>query len=279
MSYIQDYINKMVAEKEANTALENITSESKVSIWRNFIYVVSFIANFVKELQEAHKKEVTALIDSQKHTNLNYYRDVVFNYRDGHTFDSEMLDYTGTYTDDEIAIAKIVKRAASDTVNENGLEKIVLKLATETDGELSKIEEIALERIKEHVRINAPAGTNFSFISTRPDELKLTVNCYIDPQVLDDNGNRIDGTANNVVAEAVEAFFEDTNFKFDGELVLSLLEDQIQAVSGIQDKSVRFTNVQANSDVPAVWTTITERYTSYSGYYKIVELNVNYLIK
>ena len=279
MSYTQDYIDKMLLKKSSYTVLDAVDTTSKVSKWRHFIYVIAFIANMLRELQEVHEQEMAYLIDAQKLTNLNYYRTVVFNYRDGHTFDSDTLVYSGTYTDEEIATAKIVKRAAADEVIENGIKRIILKLATETNGELAEIDPIVLDRVKEHVRINAPAGTNLNIRSTRPDELKLSVNVYINPQILDINGNRIDGTANDVVATAVDEFFADTNFKFDGELVLSLLEDKIQSVAGIQDRSVRFTNVQSNKEVPAVWQPVTERYTAYSGYYKVLELNVNYLIK
>lgn len=276
---VQTYLNQMLAEKNANTNLDNLTTESKVSVWRNFLYVVAFIANFVKELQEVHEHEINDLIAAQKRTNLEYYRNIVLNYRDGHSFNRESLVYTGTYTEEQIVLSKIVKRAAANETTENGIKKISLKLATEVNGELKEIEEASLNRIKEHVFINAPAGTNVSIISIRPDELKLELNVYIDPQILDFNGNRIDGTANNVVGSAINEFFADKNFKFDGELVLSLLEDKIQQVQGIQDRSVRFSNVQANYSVPAVWEEITERYEAKSGYYKVLELRVNYLIK
>lgn len=291
MSVVQDYINKMLAEKQANTALVDLTSDSKVSIWRNFIYVVAFIANFVKELQDVHETEVAALIDAQKITNLNYYRDIVFNYRDGHGdfFDRESLKYIESYkdvndvlitkTEEEIELSKIVKRAAAGETNENGIKKISLKLATEVNGELQEIDENALVRIKEHVFINAPAGTNLSIISIRPDELNIEVDVYIDPQILTTSGVRVDGTANDVIPTAVNEFFADTNFKFDGELVLSLLADKIQSVQGVQDRSVKFIKVEANHTVPAVWENIKERYTAYSGYYRVLDLKVNYLIK
>jgi hypothetical protein len=279
MSYTQTYINKMISEKNAAAALESLTSDSKVSVWRNLIFIAAFMANFIKELQGIHETEIAALIDAQKLTNLNYYREVVFEYRDGHPFDREGLFYTGTYTDEEIASAQLVKRAAAQQINENGIQKIALKLATETNGELTEIAATTLDRIKQHVFVNAPAGTNLSITSNRADEIKLEVDVYIDPQILTTTGVRVDGTANDVIDTAVSEFFADKNFKFDGELVLSLLEDKIQSVQGVQDRSVRFKKVEANYTVPAVWIPIEERYTSYSGYYKVLELKVNYLIK
>lgn len=102
---------------------------------------------------------------------------------------------------------------------------------------------------------------------------------YIDPQILTQNGSRVDGTANDVVATAVDDFLADKNFKFDGELVLSLLADKIQEVDGIEARSVSFVNVEANYKIPEEWEVVQERYTAYSGFFKIRELKVNYLIK
>lgn len=280
MSLLQDYIDKMLAQKTNTPELDDLDSTSKVSIWRNIIYIVAFLANFIKELSTIHLSEVESLIDAQKITNLNYYRQVVFEYRDGHTFDSENLTYIGDYTDDQINSAKIVKRSAAQEITENGIKKIALKLATEDEyGSLKEIDELTLQRIEEHVRINAPAGTNLSVTSKRADELKLEVNVYIDPQILTLTGSRVDGTENDVIDTAVGEFFADKNFKFDGELVLSLLADKIQSVPGVQDRSVNFKLIQANHTVPSIWEEVIERYTAYSGYYKLIELKVNYLVK
>ena len=57
------------------------------------------------------------------------------------------------------------------------------------------------------------------------------------------------------------------------------LVKKIQAVAGVQDRSVRFKLAEVNHTVPAVWEEIQERYTAYSGYYKVLELKINYLIK
>ncbi len=279
MSYIQEYIDKLIAEKNASATLVNLDSPSKVSIWREFLYVVAFIASFVKELHTVHEGEVAFLIENQKRTNLNHYRTVSLNYRDGHTFDRETLLYTGSYTDQQIADAQIIKRSAANEVIENGIKKIALKLATETNGELSEIDSVTLDRVKNHLFINAPAGTQLKVTSNRPDKLKIEIDVYIDPQILLTNGGRVDGTVNDVVPTAVNAFFADKNFKFDGELVLSLLADKIQEVEGVEARSVSFKNVKANREVPAVWEDVNERYTAYSGYYKIVNLTINYLIK
>lgn len=284
MSNIQTYQQEML-DKRANdadlSALTEADSTSKVAIWKLWIYIVSFIANTQRELNEVNKQENTHLIENQRRLNLDYYRQVCLDYRDGHTFNSETLSYVDTYTDEEIATAQIVKRAAVKEATEGTAKFIELKLATEIGGELAAIPEVQLNRIKQHLFINGDAGASLRVTSNRADELRLTIDVYIDTQILNLSGSRVDGKANDVVKTAIDDFFADKSFKFDGELVLSMLVDAIQAVDGVLDRSVSIKSAEANYKIPAEWEQINERYTSYSGYFKIIDggLTINYKVK
>lgn len=282
MSYIQNYIQKLLAEKQANTTLSDLTSDSKVSIWREFLFIVAFMANFIKELTEVHQQEVEYLIDNQKLTSINYYRTTVLNYRHGHPFNRESLTYADGYTEEQIEAAKLVKRAAVQPVNVEGRRKLFLKLATENaNGELSKIPEATMLLIQEYMQANIGAGTYIEYFSDNADELKMEMDIYIDPLVLNTDGTRIDGTDNEPVPKAIQEFFKDKNFKFDGELVLSLLADKIQEVQGVESRSVSFKKVEASYTTPASFNLINERYTANSGYFRIApeNLKINYKIR
>jgi hypothetical protein len=285
MSYIEEYRNKMLAEKNANQLLDvfndNSASTSKVSIWRNFIYIVAFLANNLKELFELFKVEVQTLLDNQIITNLEYYRNLLFEYRDGHTFNRESLIYEGDYTDEQIETSKIIKRVAVQAVRVENVNTLYVKLATEDNtGKLVKLNQETLERIEDYIFVNSNA-VQIVYFSEDADKLRLEINVYVDASILSLEGARIDGTENTPVPDAINAFLEDKNFKFDGELILAKLVNAIQEVEGVENEAVRVVKAEASFKVIEEFVQFKERYTAQSGYYELTEenLKINYLVK
>jgi hypothetical protein len=281
---IQTYKNSQLSEKESNPELADLVqtnSTSKVSVWNLWFYITAFVANNLSELFSVHKTEINALIQAQKVTNIDYYRTILFAYRDGHTFDRATLEYTGIYTDEQIATAQIIKRVAVQALKIENRLTLQVKLATEDEnGALAKIEDEVLNRIDSYVFVSSN-GVQIEYFSDKADDLRLEFDVYIDNTVLDSNGFRIDGTANTPVPEAINTFLEDKNFKFDGEIVISQLINAIQAVDGIESDAVRVVSAEANYQTPASWEIFKERYTARSGYYNLAEENliINYIIK
>ena len=283
MSNIQTYQEQQLAQKNNNpdlASLTEITSNSKVSIWRLWLYICAFIANDLRQLYGVHKQEVADLINAQKITNEEYYRTVALAFRDGHTFDSEKLEYYGNYTDAQIADAQKIKRCAVQVVTAQGRQKLFVKVATEdANGKLVKLPADVFARFQTYMNLNKPAGVNIVYQSIDADKIRITADVYVDTSILLLNGDRIDGQFNAPVEQAVYDFFTDKNFKFDGEIVLSLLANKMQIVEGVLDEAVRFENVESSYTTPDAWNLILERYTANSGYFEVVELNINYLTK
>tara|TARA_R110002126_G_scaffold274766_1_gene419963 strand:+ start:631 stop:1479 length:849 start_codon:yes stop_codon:yes gene_type:complete len=281
MSQIQTYKELQTSEKEAAPELLSLNSTSKVSVFNLWFYIVAFIANDLRTLFTVHKTEINALIKAQKVTNIDYYRTILFAYRDGHTFDRQNLVYTGNYTDEQIAATQIIKRVAVQPLRVENRLTLQVKLATEDEtGTLVKIDEETLARIEEYVFVNSN-GVQIEYFSDKADDLRIEIDVYIDNTILGTDGSRIDGTANTPVPEAINTFLEDKNFKFDGEIVLSQLINAIQAVDGIESDAVRVVSAEANYQTPASWESFKERYTARSGYYNLSEenLTINYIIK
>ncbi|MEE9408118.1 MAG: hypothetical protein V3V28_08595 [Polaribacter sp.] len=281
MSNIQEYKEKQIAQKESLPELTSLDSSSKVSIWSQWFYIVGFVANSLKELFTLHKTEIQALIKAQKITNIDYYRTILFAYRDGHTFSRSALEYSDDYTANEIAAAQIIKRVAVQALKIENRLSLFVKIATEdANGKLTKIDEATLTRIENYVFVNSNA-VQIEYFSDKADDLRIELDVYIDNTILSSDGVRIDGTSNTPVADSITTFLADKNFKFDGEIVLSQLVNAIQKVDGIESEAVRIVNAEASYQTPASWETITERYTARSGYYDLTEenLKINYLIK
>ncbi len=283
MDNIQTYKEQQEFQKGNYTELSELNSSSKVSVWNLWFFIVSFLANTLKDLYDVHQTEVAALIKAQKVTNIDYYRTILFAYRDGHTFDRALLEYTGTYTDEEIGTAQIIKRAAVQALKVENRLTLQIKVATEDEnGALTKIDDETLSRIESYVFVNSN-GVQISYFSDKADDLRLEIDVYIDNTILGTNGARIDGTANTPVPDAINTFLADKNFKFDGEIILSQLINEIQKVDGIESEAVRIVNAEASYTTPASWVSFKERYTARSGYYALdlenTDLTINYLIK
>ena len=278
---VEVFKQHQIDKKAQLSELDPLDSTSKVSIFRLWINIVASLANTLKELYALEKEEINQLIGEQKLGTLNYYRETALAYRDGHPFNRESLTWAGTYTDAEIATSQIVKRAAIQSTEVEGRKRLFLKLATEdSGGNLAKIDATTLGRIKDYMQPNIHAGTYIEYFSDKADDLRFEIDVYIDTQILLETGERIDGQSNAPVFDAVSEFLADTNFKFDGEIVVSLLADKIQSVEGIVDRSVRFVKTEANFQTPAAWFEFAERYVSKSGYFDLTleNLTVNYLI-
>lgn len=281
MSNIQTYKDHQTSQKESYPELADLNSSSKVSIFNLWFYIVAFVANTIKELYSVHKVEINELIKAQKVSNIDYYRTILFAYRDGHNFDNELLQYVGEYTEEQIATAQIIKRVAVQALKIENRLTLQVKVATEDENRiLTKIDAAALARIEQYVFVNSN-GVQIEYFSDKADELRLEIDVYIDNTILGSDGVRIDGTSNNPVPDAINTFLADKNFKFDGEIILSQLVNAIQLVDGVENEAVRIVKAEASYQTPVAWEQFVERYTARSGYYNLssANLTINYLIK
>lgn len=283
MSKIQEFKQLMLSEKSNNTelaSLQEMTSTSKVSRWNLFLYIVAFFGDTLWQLWKTTRQEVDELILLQRHVNIAFLREKLLKYRWGHPFDKEALAFTGDYTDEQIAIAKIVKRAAVQAITLENRKLLKMKIAGEdANGELIKLPQAQVDAILPYIEAHGE-GTQIDLQSLNADDLRIEVDVYIDNQILTTNGERIDGSVSAPVPNAIQEFLASKNFKFDGELVLSLMADAIQNVEGVDSRAVNFKTAQANYQIPIVWQDINERYMAQSGYYKLTPANlkINYII-
>lgn len=278
---VQDFQKELIAEKEKIAKLAELNSTSKVSIWRLWLYIVAFVSNTVKTLQDIHKKEVENLLNNQRLTGLEFYRQKILNFRLGHVFNREQLVYADGYTDEEIAQAKIIKRASVDVVLRSGRRVLYVKVAQEINGKLSKIDTPTMLQIQEYVFANSAAGTNIEYFSADADELRLTIDVYYDPLILNESGALLKASGADPIPEAIDAFLESENFAFNGELRISELTDVLQNVVGVKDRSVKVTKAEFNIEEPRNWIEINESYVAQAGYFEILpeHLTINYIAK
>lgn len=271
----------IVTAKEDIAELAELTSTSKVSIWRLWVYVVSFIANTHYKLQQAHLLEVNTAIANQHYSSELQIQQLLFDFRYGHQFDRTTLSYADGYTDDQIEQAQIIKRAAVEKVIVSNRVVLRLKVSKLEDGALKQVPSNQLAVLEEYVDINTPAGTNYVFYTSDPDQLKLVIDVYYDPLVLDENGELLDASGAAPIPEAIRTFLSAETFDFEGELRISELTDTLQNVYGVSNRSVKISSAYYSTSIPANWQEIDESRKAISGGFEISDenLTINYIAK
>lgn len=206
---IAEIQNEILDEKKKQASLNGLT-DSKAAIWKLWINIVATAIWIHEKIVEKN-----ALI-SRPHT-LNWYREQALNFHYGMPLDpdssnrisliwkegSYQFDTTGL-TDTEIEAAKIIKHCAVseidletvlkpkediDDVKEifsdyfhNKVGVVFIKVATVKDDKISRIDvPNELYALKEYIAKIKDAGNQVYITSDQGDNLKLTLNVYVDP--------------------------------------------------------------------------------------------------
>jgi hypothetical protein len=106
-----------------------------------------------------------------------------------------------------------------------------------------------------------------SIVNFQPDKLRLTIDVYYNPQTLNAQGERIDGTSATPVQDAIKSYLK--NMPFDGVFLKSGLVDTLQKVPGVIVPEVRA--AQATKYDVNIWTSIDINYSPFSGFLRIYD--------
>lgn len=231
MRTITEIYNALLAEKERQAELSGLTSNSKAAVWRLMFYIVAFAIYTHEQIFGAHQAELEVLLRNEKAHGLLWYREKAKAFQYGFQLlpDKDQFDNTGK-TDDEIEASKIIKYAA---ISEDDKEsRLILKIATETNGKLSPITESQYNGFRTYANEYRDAGVKITIINYLPDILKMHLQIKVDDKIIDENGfHRLQG--NKPFEDAINEFMKE--LPFNGELMLNSLVDKLQKVPGVID--------------------------------------------
>ncbi|MDT8337180.1 MAG: hypothetical protein RQ856_05055 [Candidatus Izemoplasmatales bacterium] len=121
------------------------------------------------------------------------------------------------------------------------------------------------------------AGTDITITSRTSDLLKLQMDVFYDPLVIDANGGLINNPAIKPVEVAINDFI--SNLSFNGKLVLTSLVDAVQQVNGVNNPVL----ISAEAKFGQLnYTPINVDYTADAGHLKIdaafpLSTTINYI--
>jgi hypothetical protein len=205
----------------------------KVSRKRFFRNIQCLLALTSETIFELFTTDVTAKLRELKPHTQRWYANKTLAYQHGFNLlpDSDEYDNTG-YNDADIEAAKIVKYAAVvEQQNQYARVFLRIKLAGETAGDLAALTTPQVDGVKAYLARIKDAGIKLQVESLPADRAKMRWTIYYDPLILDAAGNRLDGTASDVVRVAIKEYFK--NLPFNGIYVLEYHIDFLQLVDGV----------------------------------------------
>ena len=250
----------------ANVNLE-LTSTSKFARYRQFSYIIAVAIVILEQLFDLFKRDVRIDLVTYKPHTLSYYRDIAlkFQYGSALPYGSTEYDNTGK-TDQQVADEQIVAYCA--VIENNG--RLTMKVAQLVNGELASLttgghpEKLtAFEAYMEAVK---DAGVKITYITDDADHLKLAATIYYDQMVLDATGQRLDGTNNTPVLDAINNYL--LKLPFNAEFSKTALIDALQGVEGVGLVNISSCQTKFGANAYAL---VTERYTPHAGYLKIYD--------
>lgn len=240
---------------QTNPLLAGLSSTSQTSIWGQFRDVFASVLQLNDQLGDLQEARMNTIADEAVPGTPSWLQRQVLKWQYGDTIQLN-ADLTLTYAAVDPS-KNIVTRVSVQELDDT--REVLLKVAKGTTGNLSPLtsaEALALRTYLERIKF---AGIHLVVVTLQGDRVVTPVTVYYDAQY-------VAADVLTAVKAAIEAYY--ANLPFDGNLVLSKLEDAIQAVTGVTDvvlgdvvARVYTTPVNDPSLVP-----IARTYNAQSGY-------------
>ena len=258
--YYTHYWNDRSVLDDTQTLMEDLSSKSKVAIWRLLLWVVA-VAIWVHEgLWFIFKSEVDTALNSQiAHTARWYQQESLkFQYGDELIWNSADGKYEYSVYDPD---KQIIKQCS--VVDDRGIVK--LKVATYNSSQkLIPLDNGQMTAFEAFWKKFKDAGVILEVISVSPDLLHLAYDVRIDPTILKPDGSLISDSSVFPVEDAINNYI--ANLDFDGKFSLEECDAAIRSATGVTDL---MRTMAQSKKYNGVYKDIEMSIISYAGYFAI----------
>mgnify|MGYP007079446428 CR=1 FL=1 len=246
----------------AQTLLTDITSISRVSDWRLWVWLMAVSIHAIEVARDIFRAEIDQKVILTKAHTLRWYQKICLDFRYGYAlaFNDELEKYEYPEAALTDANATVVTRAATEEAN----GRVIIKVANES----GKLPTLEFDAFKAYMAKIKDAGTDLLMISTDADQVKCELEVYYDPLVLKPDGTLILDSARKPVEEQIEAYLKGVGF--NGAFVNTDFVDFLQKAEGVTNP-VRLQTQISNAIDP--YAVIDVEYLPYSGYYEWDSVN------
>ena len=240
------------------TFLDDITSSSKVAVWRSIFFVMAVGIWTVEKLFDSHKEWIEKRASELIVGNIDWYARIALEFQFG-----DPLVFNGKeYTYATITPAnQLIKLVSINQVDADLYMKVAKLDGGGTPIELASTE---LDAFKAYIHKRKFAGTKFIFISRAADLLRIQYRVYIDPLLLNTNGEMLSNTSIKPVEDAINNYCQ--SLPFDGVFSITALTDKVQLSDGVVNPV--FQSAQAKYGLNP-FVLVGDYYNPNAGYLKI----------
>ncbi len=244
-------------------SLSNLTSTSKVSIWRLFVFCVASAWLVFEQLMDAFYALIEALVKRNRPHGLDWYKSLALAFQYGDELNE----------DDEYDIIDSSKQIIKQVACIEGDRTIYFKIATLDGTQLVKLSDInQVNAFTAYMEKMRDAGTRIQIVNEDADLLKVELEYYYDALLIKNDGTTID-TGINVVEKAINDYLK--NLDFNGEFDLNKMTDYLQLATGYKSLKIKYVGFKAA--LATNYTQITRVYQPLSGYMKLELSESNFI--
>ncbi|MCS4239512.1 hypothetical protein M2306_002053 [Myroides gitamensis] len=204
---------------------------SKVSLENLLFDFISFGIWILEGLFDLFKKDIDDQIAKSRVHTQKWYREKALAFMYGYSLNESDVYDTEEMTEDQIERSKIIANAAAQKIVVGGRGVLRIKVVKKEGVNMIPLVPVELQAFTAYMNLVADAGTYVQPTSDKGDNLKLKMDIYYDPLVLDTEGKRLDGTKVAPVSDAIENYLR--SIEFNGEFIKSELEDVVKRVEGV----------------------------------------------
>lgn len=243
------------APDDSQTFLQDLSSTSKVAIWRLWAWVTAVAINIHEKIFDLHKAEIEArALEIPTGTAIWYHEQALkFQFGDSLTWNGVAYVYpTITPANQIVKLVAVVD-----------LSFLVRIKAAKLDGGGNPIPLTApeLSAFEGYIIQIKFAGTSTIVTSSVADDLQVDYFIKYDPLVMAPDGSLLDDPATFPVKDAINAYA--SSLPFNGKLTLMELTDAVQLAEGVVDVTLNTASAKFGA-LPYV--AINKEYTPDAGY-------------
>ena len=252
-------------------------NKSATALWYLIMWIGCYIAWVIETLFDNHEAIVLGEVADLKPHSANWYKEKVLAFMNGY----DVVEASGEYdltglSDSQITTAKVIKHCAIQELN----NKLIIKAAQDDgSGGLTKLDADVKTNLETYLNKIKDGGVFIDVIRRDPDILKINIDLYYDPMILNSLGARIDGTATTPVLDAVKTYLQNLNSSFNARFLPTELVDAMQAVSGVK---IPVLTLCQWKDGTGLYNDVGAFKQPFSGFFTTIgddgdQLNINYI--